>query len=279
MAQIHKGHNTLRRNGWMYTIIGIVMALGCIVLWFATMSVTAKIATVAAFLASGWLFGKGSRLRAGAKGERRTLDSLQALPEPYHVFTNVRVHDRMEADAVVVGPNGVFVVETKDYNGRLEGNPEDTSWTLHKVGRKGGSYTKKVNNPLNQLKKNIFVIANFLKMGGCHAWVEGCVVFSNPDMTFGGKLGWFDRIKVASNGFWGKVPGDAYIPDNKCVREKDVVKFITDYVPRNPLSAKEVDIIVDCLCKCLSDKPPLTTDAFNRTTNARKSKRLHQGVA
>ncbi len=55
----------------------------------------------------------------GARGEERVANVLAELPASYHVF-----HDFMAAggpvDHVVVGPAGVFAVETKNWRGRIE---------------------------------------------------------------------------------------------------------------------------------------------------------------
>ena len=55
----------------------------------------------------------------GARGEERVANVLAALSSRYHVF-----HDFMTArgpvDHVVVGPTGVFAVETKNWRGRIE---------------------------------------------------------------------------------------------------------------------------------------------------------------
>ena len=87
-------------------------------------------------------------MNSGTKGEEETVHFLSTLPDTYHIFTSVRVHEKMEADAVVVGQNGVFVVESKNYKGELVGTANDKKWTLNKIGRKGGEYSKSVPNRL-----------------------------------------------------------------------------------------------------------------------------------
>lgn len=58
----------------------------------------------------------------GAEGERRTADVLAALPaEQWTVLHDVRWPGRPRAniDHVVVGPTGVFVIDTKHWSGRI----------------------------------------------------------------------------------------------------------------------------------------------------------------
>lgn len=54
--------------------------------------------------------------RVGAEGERRTGKALEALPSSFHVLHDLRMPgSRANIDHVVVGPTGVFTIETKNY--------------------------------------------------------------------------------------------------------------------------------------------------------------------
>lgn len=54
----------------------------------------------------------------GARGEERVAGILQALPADYHVFNDF-VACKRHVDHVVVGPTGVFSVETKCWRGKI----------------------------------------------------------------------------------------------------------------------------------------------------------------
>lgn len=54
----------------------------------------------------------------GARGEERVSLMLRALPEQYHVFNDF-VAGRAHVDHVVVGPAGIFAVETKNWRGQV----------------------------------------------------------------------------------------------------------------------------------------------------------------
>jgi len=54
----------------------------------------------------------------GARGEERVSSILKSLPETYHVF-NDYVARGTHVDHVVVGPAGIFAVETKYWRGRV----------------------------------------------------------------------------------------------------------------------------------------------------------------
>ena len=55
----------------------------------------------------------------GARGEEIVAVWLSALPEGYHVFHDVDVSGVDSLDHIVVGPTGVFVIETKFWSGSV----------------------------------------------------------------------------------------------------------------------------------------------------------------
>ena len=54
----------------------------------------------------------------GARGEEKVSGILACLPDAYHVFNDFTV-GRKHVDHVVVGPGGVFSIETKFWRGRV----------------------------------------------------------------------------------------------------------------------------------------------------------------
>lgn len=75
---------------------------------------------VVAFI--GWSLMRGlrrmERFYKGARGEERVAGILKGLPQEYHVFNDF-VAGRNHVDHVVVGPAGVFAVETKCWRGKV----------------------------------------------------------------------------------------------------------------------------------------------------------------
>ncbi len=137
----------------------------------------------------------GSIKRAGAAGEDATQEILSSLPDSYTLFNQVQIPNEKsktgytEIDFIIVGPNGVFVVEVKNNNSKIVGSEEEKTWTVHKVGRKGTPYTSSMRNPIKQLKSQVWVISNYMKGKGINVWFEGIVFFSNNDseLVFNGK--------------------------------------------------------------------------------------------
>ncbi|WP_303839911.1 nuclease-related domain-containing protein [Selenomonas ruminantium] len=175
---------------------------------------------------------------SGARGETMVVSSLSnMLPDRYSIYRNVRVHEKMECDFVIVGENGVFLVECKNYNGTLVGDMDDNEWTLEKVGQKGGEYSKKIRNPVKQLKRNVSILSRYFKMEGCSAWIEGYVCFPSTK-----------TISLISSPMIGDT--------------KYIASLIVNYVPKHHLSPRKIEAIKDSLEKCILEHPAMTKNEF-----------------
>ena len=83
--------------------------------WGASLAVLSLVWTVAG-AAKG--LRHVERFFKGARGEERVAGILRALPDSYHVFNDF-VAGSAHVDHVVVGPAGVFSVETKNWRGAV----------------------------------------------------------------------------------------------------------------------------------------------------------------
>lgn len=120
----------------------------------------------------------------GLQGESVTAEVIHSLPHNYFGVQNLKVTykgETSELDMVVVGPTGVFVVETKNQNGTVVGNYAATHWTQHKVGRKGTPYSKNFYSPVKQVGTHVYRLANYLRSNGIKVFVNSAVYFSNAD--------------------------------------------------------------------------------------------------
>jgi len=125
-------------------------------------------------------------LQSGIEGEYLTNSQISSLPETYTAFRNLTVtynHKSSELDTLIIGPTGVFVVETKNLNGTITGNISEHNWIQHKIGRAGTPYSKTFYSPVKQVNTHIYRIANFLKENGIRTYINAIVYFSNIDTT------------------------------------------------------------------------------------------------
>lgn len=121
--------------------------------------------------------------RAGKEGEILAGKMIhQYLNEQDILFNNVEivVHGReTELDYVVINKNGAFIFEVKNYSGELEGNEDDEYWNKYKISSGNNEYVKEVRNPIKQLKREIYLLKEYLKYYGIDLWINGYVLFVN----------------------------------------------------------------------------------------------------
>ena len=140
-----------------------------------------------------WLAGKKDIRLIGAEGEDRALGIPKALPgslatlsESYVVFNQVRVplgNSYRELDFVVLGSNGIFVIEVKHHRGEIKGNEANPHWRQRKLSRQGKRYEQALNNPVTQVKGGVYALRQHLAAKGIKNWIEGIVVFSHPECS------------------------------------------------------------------------------------------------
>ena len=156
MAVLHKKRNanTKKRARLMLGMAACVFAPTALAVWYlaallakrqppAALAYGALAAAAAGALCFRVLYTRSAVLKSGIDGERQAAAALRALPYAYHVLVNpvFRVRGKvMELDAVVVGKNGVFIVETKNHAGVITGKTDAEWWS--QVKRRGAKTMK-----------------------------------------------------------------------------------------------------------------------------------------
>jgi hypothetical protein len=164
--------------------IGLPAALIAAVVWPVGIPVWGLI-WLGCFLAAKHA-GSPEKLR-GAAGEERALSVLSGLPEQYAVFNQIELPDTRsrtgvrEADFIVVGPNGVFIIENKDFRGTIVGTEHDQNWQQHKIGRKGTPYVTYGRNPVRQVQTYVSLLAGIFRERGIKAWITPLVSLSRDN--------------------------------------------------------------------------------------------------
>jgi hypothetical protein len=136
----------------------------------------------ATFLALGLLFvlqrlaGKGrvldpERLRKGISGEEAVADALAGLPSSYWVLHGVST-GHGDVDHVVIGPTGVFALETKAWDGKF-------------YRSRGQLYCngKPAEHVLRQARGAAGEVRQLLLAAGIDEWVEAVVVASRASVS------------------------------------------------------------------------------------------------
>lgn len=123
-------------------------------------------------------------IKSGLIGEKYTKEIFKRLPNSYTVIPDLTVSSRgksSQLDHVVIGPNGIFIIETKNLNGRIEGHYDNQEVTQNKIGRGGEKYTRNFYNPIKQVTTHVYRLKDYLKSNNLSVWVNGCVYFSHHD--------------------------------------------------------------------------------------------------
>ena len=129
-----------------------------------------------------WL---GSAKQKGKRGEKRVFNILmQGLPDGYIVLNDIYLPSvgdtTTQIDHIVVSQYGIFVIETKNYSGRIFTDARGAEWMQSLRGQKCPFET----NPIHQNNSHICAIAECLGMSknylhGVVAFTERCT-FKTP---------------------------------------------------------------------------------------------------
>lgn len=115
----------------------------------------------------------------GNKGEEIAGDVIRSTLRRDDIhLSNISVHyldQETELDNVVINDNGVFIIEVKNYAGKLKGRADDREWYKEKTTEKGNTYAKTVRNPIGQVKRQTYILSKYLTQNKVRAWVRGYV--------------------------------------------------------------------------------------------------------
>jgi hypothetical protein len=124
-------------------------------------------------ISSSFLY-RYQNLRRGFSGERKVADALKGLDDSYYVLHDVLLDPNLgNIDHILIGPNGVFVIETKNYSGEIV--CEGDRWY-----RVYGERKSPIKSISIQAKRNAVILRNVLKRKGISRWVRPLLVFTNP---------------------------------------------------------------------------------------------------
>lgn len=131
-------------------------------------------------------FNQYRKYNTGIVGEEKTQAVLSSLPSNYHCFYNVPVSygDKLsELDNLIISKNGIVIVETKNYAGRVYGNENDPFWNQTKVSAKGYTYENQIKNPVKQMKRQVYILSKILKDHDISCRIKGYVYMANHNCS------------------------------------------------------------------------------------------------
>lgn len=152
------------------------------ILWVA-------IGLTAAYFIWKLLRRKNPKTAAGYIGEKNVAHQLKYIGAEYKVFNGRHVRARtgaQEIDHLVVGPNGLFHIETKNWGGHIR-------FTDKGVERSKEGHHE---DPTAQLYRHESVLKELLRGNKLEADVVGVLCFSSPTCTLDGESPAFVTVKL-----------------------------------------------------------------------------------
>jgi hypothetical protein len=167
----------------------------------------------------------------GFSGERLVGHVLaRELSEDFVLINGLKLpRGAGDIDHLVVGPTGVFLLETKTMAGRIVCEPDGT-WRRTKIGRAGTAYDAYIGDPAAQVQRNIYSARECLRQRvprlfrRSAVWIEGLVVFPH--------------VRAELDTQHSRVPA---------MRLEEATAYICTHLPNRALRGDEVEAIVDAL--------------------------------
>ncbi|HEX55501.1 MAG: hypothetical protein DRO90_01195 [Candidatus Altiarchaeales archaeon] len=125
---------------------------------------------------------------SGIKGEEIIMKELKKLDDSYYLISGVVIApNRGDTDHIVIGRNGIFVIETKNYGGEIECDGDE--WRRYKISRQGRKYKLKIGSPSNQVKRNAKALKDLIlrhrekifRRRMPHIWIDSILIFTNEN--------------------------------------------------------------------------------------------------
>ena len=122
------------------------------------------------------------KYKKGMMGEASVASALKNLDNNYLLINDLKLKGKMgNIDHIILGPNGIFAIETKSFRGDVGCNRDE--WTRR---AKGSSSVKNLESPSYQVKRNAGEIRGLLQSAGNIVrgktlFIGGIVVFTDPE--------------------------------------------------------------------------------------------------
>ena len=151
--------------------------------------------------------------------------ALQKLNDSYYLLNDVVLYPKVgNIDHLVLGPNGLFVIETKNYKGKISCYGDKWKRDYDRVSYPISSISKQAKRNAVTLKK--FIEENDRSGLFRSMWVNALVVFTNPEMEL-----------------------KSYKPTVPILHLSDVPNFIKRSKSSNLLSDKDLKTIGDIILR------------------------------
>lgn len=184
-----KGSNSYLRDQTRLNLAKVVLSvlvfgiiLFGIMYWSAfnlqidAISLVGLVFLIAPAIAAYYYLRKYHLYRGGRQGEKRVTRLLgSSLNDDYYLINDLYLQgSRGDIDHILLAPNGIFVLETKNWRGKITCNGD--KWHRAGKGEISSSPSRQVKWNASQIKR---IISNSPTLRTLGIWVEGIVVLTN----------------------------------------------------------------------------------------------------
>ncbi|MBP7654616.1 NERD domain-containing protein [Candidatus Dependentiae bacterium] len=128
-----------------------------------------------------------NKMKYGKKGENFVLNNLQKkLSDDYYILNDCNISgtgmQKSQIDHLLISTKGIFVIETKNYKGKIEGSALDKDVLQIKDTPNKGIEKNYVSNPVSQNEYHCKVLKDFLKINKINIpeeLIKSVIIFAN----------------------------------------------------------------------------------------------------
>jgi len=172
----------------------------------------------------GYFYLKKYRIyKGGWEGEKQVAKLLNSkLSDDYYLINELKIGKGGDLDHIVIGPNGIFVIETKNWSGKITCQSDE--WQRQDRHKFNNSPSRQVKNNTNKIRRLLEAQSSLRNHG---VWIEGIVVFTNHN------------IELQLNK-----------PTVTILRLPELPDHIINYKNFNPYTTRQLELII----KIITDK-------------------------
>ncbi len=182
-AKLHRNISII-----FFAICGVVLLVSFLITNFTLFLITnftLIFIFIISLLIGGFFLQSYLNYSKGLQGEQVIIEALQTLPDSYYLINDVNLPKGYgNIDHVVLGTNGIFIIETKNFEGEIR--CEGDNWYQYKDTWEIPE-EHEIKSPSKQVKGNALKLKQYIESKkifskSLRLWVEGMVVFSHDNV-------------------------------------------------------------------------------------------------
>ena len=181
------------KTATIFLIIGLATLIFATLIFYS-LGIIFIVISIYFIVISIYFFIKSGQYHKGKIGEILVEEHLKGLSDNYCLINDIMLPESYgNIDHIILGPNGIFVIESKNYGGKIICDGDE--WHRHYEGgltisMRGRPYWKPsrdydIGSPSKQVKRNAVKLKQIIEpqkgifKRQLKLWVEGIVVFTN----------------------------------------------------------------------------------------------------